>query len=114
MKAIEFYKNALALFGQRNNEEYLITDEKPDTLIFINTALTDLSLNTVSDLLQDITISAQLSSALTAGIAYYVSLYNQDSQKCEYLAALYKEKRAKALSENQIRKDIFKNNERCN
>ncbi|MEE0947005.1 MAG: hypothetical protein U0M42_09320 [Acutalibacteraceae bacterium] len=113
MKAIELYKKALSVSGQRNNEEYLVSDEKPDTIIFINSALTDLSLNTVSNLLEDISVSDELYAALIFGIAYYIALHHQDSERSEFLSVLYTQKRAKALSDTKTRKDIFSNDLRC-
>ncbi len=113
MKAIELYKTGLLIAGVREDEEYLVSTEKTDGLIFVNNVLVDLSLKPAETLLEEIPLKDALCDAAVFGIAYYISLHNGISEKSSYLSALYSTKRAKALSKTEARQDTLPRNARC-
>lgn len=113
MKAIELYKKGLLIAGVREDEEYLVSSEKTDGLIFVNNVLSDLSVKNADSLLEELPFEQPLCDAAVFGIAYYISLHFGNSEKSQYLSALYSTKRAKALSKTEARQDTLPRNARC-
>ncbi len=113
MKASQLYKTALSLAGIREDEEYLISSQKADGLIFVNNVLSDLSLKTAESLVEELDIEQPLCDAAVFGIAYYISLHLSNGEKSELLSTLYSAKRAKALSKIETRQDTLPKNVRC-
>ena len=99
MKAIDLYKTALIMAGADADEEFIITGKGvADELFYINKVLADLKIRPIDSLDQELNISIYTADALSAGIAYYISLRASDKERAAFLCDLYNAKRASALS----------------
>ncbi len=112
MKAIDLYKTGLIMSGTDGDEEFIITGKSgADELFFINKVLSDLKMRPLDSLGDELDINIYTADALSAGIAYYLSLRSSDKDRVGFLCDLYNAKRASALSTiTQIKcSTVFKN-----
>lgn len=99
MKAIDLYKKGLIMSGTDGDEEFIITGRSgADELFFINRVLSDLRINPVGSIGDELDVNISTADAISAGIAYYLSLRACDKDRTGFLCDIYNAKRASALS----------------
>lgn len=99
MKAIDLYKMGLITSGTDGDEEFITGRDGADELFFINKVLTDLKIPAVHSIGEEIEVSLPTADAISAGIAYHLSLRASDRDRSGFLCDLYNAKRASALSQ---------------
>lgn len=98
MKAIDIYREGLALCENDANEEYLLRDEGVDKVFFVNRALSDLKKEPLVSINSEIETDTKTAEALICGVAYYFAIKYNRNDKSAFLADMYNAKRAIALS----------------
>ncbi|MBR2044039.1 MAG: hypothetical protein IJ946_06835 [Clostridia bacterium] len=98
MKVTDLYKIGYIMSGIDTYCDFL-SEDKADELFFINRALADLNINPITSITDSLELRLSTADAVSAGIAYYLSLYSGDSDRTAFLCELYNAKRASALSQ---------------
>ena len=108
MKVIDLYKAGLIISGTDGDEEVINGKEDGGELFFINKVFADLKLPAANSLSQEVTLSINTVDAVTAGVAYYLSLRAADRDRAAFISDLYNAKRASALSKiTRVRNGVF-------
>ncbi len=99
IKATDIYKFGVILSGISGDEECPIAEnENTPILFYINKALSDLNIEPLNSINEELNVSPTVKEALTAGVAYYLSLCASYSNRVSFLSDMYNAKRATALS----------------